>query len=265
MKINNTVVWITGVTSGIGKELVKEFLKYNCKMILTSRNQKKLEELAKEFDFSKEQVLLQTFDLFNYRDIPILVEQALQKFKKIDIIIHNAGITQRSLAIETDIEITEKIFALDFYTPVYLTKLLLPYIRESGNITVISSVAGKIESPYRSSYSAAKHALYGYFESLRTELIKMNQKINVLIVCPGFVKTNISLNAFKGDGSLYNQLDESTQKGLDPNFVAKKIIEAIKKEKKEIIIAGIKEKFALFLKKFFPNLFIKIISKAKVT
>lgn len=265
MKIDNTVVWITGVTSGIGKELVREFSKYNCKFILTSRNQQKLEELKKELNLNDSNVLLQSFDLSNYKEIPKIVNQAIDKFQKIDIVIHNAGITQRALAKETEITTTEKIFALDFFAPVYLTKLILPYLSDNGNITVISSVAGKFESPYRSSYSAAKHALHGFFDSLRIELLKEKSKINILIVCPGFVKTNISFSALKGDGSLHNILDENIAKGLNPNYVAKQIIKAIQREKKEIVISGFREKLALFLKKFFPNLLIKILTKVKVT
>ncbi|MFN3603666.1 MAG: SDR family oxidoreductase [Leptonema sp. (in: bacteria)] len=265
MKIDNTVVWITGASSGIGKELVKELVPYNCKFILTSRNQENLKKLVQNLNLNNERVLIQNFDLSNYKEIPSIVQQAVTKFKKIDVIIHNAGITQRALAEETDIGTTEKIFAIDFFAPVHLTKLLLPYLNEPGNITVISSVAGKFESPYRSSYSAAKHALHGYFDSLRAEFIKKGKNINVLIVCPGFVKTNISLNALRGDGSLYNQLDEGVSKGLEPQFVAKKIIQAIQKEKKEIIISRVKEKTAVYLKRFFPSILSKIIAKSKVT
>ncbi|GIX40567.1 MAG: oxidoreductase [Leptospiraceae bacterium] len=265
MNIDNKVVWITGASSGIGRALVKELAKYHCNFILTSRNCDKLIELIQELQYPEEKYLILPFDLMDYKNLPSLVEKAVERFKKIDILINNAGITQRSLAKETAIETTEKIFALDFFAPVYLTKLTLPYFNEPGNITIISSVAGKFGSPYRSTYSAAKHALHGYFDSLRAELHRENKIIQVLIVCPGFVKTNISLNALKGDGTLHNQLDEGIQKGLEPEYVAKKIINAIKKDKQEIIIAGLKESFAVFLKRFFPEILSKILVKAKVT
>jgi dehydrogenase/reductase SDR family protein 7B len=116
---------------------------------------------------------------------------------------------------------------------------------------------GKLGSPYRSTYAAAKHALHGYFDSLRAELHKENKKIQVLIVCPGFVKTNISLNALKGDGSTHNQLDEGIQKGLDPQYVAKKILDAIQHEKEEILVAGFKESFAVFLNDFSQEFYLK--------
>jgi short-subunit dehydrogenase len=265
MKIDNKVVWITGASSGIGEALVKEFAKYHCNFILTSRNKEKLQELMQRLEYPKEKYLILPFDLTNYKNLPELVQKVIKQFSKIDILINNAGITQRSLAKETNIETTEKIFALDFFAPIYLTKLTLPFLNEPGNITIISSVAGKFGSPFRSTYSAAKHALHGYFDSLRAELHRENKKIQVLLVCPGFVKTNISLNALKGDGTLHNQLDEGVQKGLEPEYVAKKIIASIIKEKREIIVAGFKESMAVFLKRFFPGLLARILVKAKVT
>ncbi len=265
MKIDNSVVWITGASSGIGKSLVKEFAKYNCNLILTSRSLEKLKETVREISYDEKKVLYIPFDLFNYKKLPDIVKEVIKKYKKIDILVNNAGISQRSLAKETDIETTEKIFYLDFFAPVNLTRLLLPYINEPGNITIISSVAGKFASPYRSSYSAAKHALHGYFDSLRLELKRENRKIQVTIVCPGFVKTNISYSALKGDGTLHNQMDEGIEKGLDPDYVGRKIISSIQKEKDEVIISHFKESFAVFLKRFFPDLLNRILIKAKVT
>ncbi len=265
MVIDNKVVLITGASSGIGEALVKEFAHYRCNFILISRNQEKLNRMMQELSYPKDKFLILPFDLTKYKELPKLVNKSIQKFSKIDIIINNAGVTQRSLAKDTTIETTEKLFALDFFSPIYLTKLLLPYLNEPGNITVISSVAGKFGSPYRSSYAAAKHALHGYFDSLRAELKRENQKIQVLIVCPGFVKTNISINALKGDGTTHNQLDEGIQKGLEPRYVAREIIKAIKNEKEEIVVAGLKESFAVLLKRFFPRILSRILIKAKVT
>jgi len=265
MKIDNKVVLITGASSGIGEALVKEFAQHHCHLILVSRNQEKLKQIIQEISYPSNQFLIAPFDLTKYKELPTLVQKIVQKYPKIDVIINNAGVTQRSLAKETTIETTEKLFALDFFSPIYLTQHLLPYLNEPANITVISSVAGKLGSPYRSTYAAAKHALHGYFDSLRAELHKENKKIQVLIVCPGFVKTNISLNALKGDGSTHNQLDEGIQKGLDPQYVAKKILDAIQHEREEILVAGFKESFAVFLKRFFPKVLSKILVKAKVT
>jgi len=265
MVIDNKVVLITGASSGIGEALLKEFTNYRCSFILISRNQEKLKQIMQELNYPQEKFLILPFDLTQYKDLPTVVQEIIKRFPKIDIIIHNAGVTQRSFAKETTIQTTEKIFALDFFSPVYLTQLLLPYMNEPGNITVISSVAGKLGSPLRSSYAAAKHALHGYFDSLRAELHKENKKIQVLIVCPGFVKTNISINALRGDGSPHNKLDEGIQRGLEPRYVAKKIINAIQNEKEEIVVAGLKESFAVLLKRFFPRILSRILVKAKVT
>ncbi len=265
MKIDNKVVWITGASSGIGRALVKTFAKYNCNLIVTSRNEEALKELRQEISYPEEKFFIATFDLTDYKNIHLLVQKVISKFAKIDILINNAGVTQRSLASETQLDVTEKIFALDFFAPLQITRLLLNHMNEPSYIVVVSSVAGKLGSPYRSSYSAAKHALHGYFDSLRAELYKENKKIGVLIVCPGFVKTNISLNALKGDGTTHNKMDEGIQKGLEPTYIAKKIIRAIENNKEEILIAGTKEKFAVFLKRFFPSLLSKILARAKVT
>ncbi len=261
----NQVVWITGASSGIGEALVKEFALRKCKLILTSRNEKKLKELVNQLKLNSEDYLILPFDLYNYKNIPSLVKKALQKFSKIDILINNAGQTQRALATETNIETTEKIFALDFFSPVNLTKHLIPYMNSPSQIVVISSVAGKLGTPFRSSYSAAKHALHGYFDSLRLELLKEKKNINVLIVCPGFVKTNISINALKGNGNLYLHKDEAIEKGLLPEEIAIRIIKAIIKDYKEVVIAQPKEKLAILLKKVYPDLLNRILTKAKVT
>ncbi|RLD76439.1 MAG: short-chain dehydrogenase, partial [Bacteroidetes bacterium] len=132
----------------------------------------------------------------------------------------------------------------------------------NGHITVISSVTGKIGVPLRSAYAASKHALHGFFDTLRAEIWREN--ISISIICPGFIKTNISKNALKADGTAQNTMDPATEKGIEPSALAEKIIQVISKKKEEIVIAG-KENLAIYLKRFLPGLLSKIIKKAKVT
>ena len=147
-----------------------------------------------------------------------------------------------------------------------ITKYLLPHFlkRKSGHFVVVTSAMGIIGTPYRSGYAAAKHALHGFFDSLRAELWKESKKIYVTLVCPGWVHTSVSLNAMMGDGTKLNQMDSTTQDGLDPKVFAKKMVSAIDKKKNEVYIGGTREVMAIYAKRFFPNLFARIVRTAKV-
>jgi short-subunit dehydrogenase len=148
---------------------------------------------------------------------------------------------------------------------VALTKALLPHFIEknSGHFVVITSIVGKIGTPLRSSYAASKHALHGFFDSLRAEVYHNN--IKVTVACPGFVQTNISINALTGNGTAQNKLDAATKNGLTPEIFTKKLLKAVRQEKQEVYIGGFKEKLAVYVKRFFPQLLSKMIRKLAVT
>ena len=188
---------------------------------------------------------------------------AIEKCGPIDILIHNGGISQRSLVVDTRLEVDRRIMEVNFFGAIALTKLALPSMlsRQSGHIVVISSVMGKFGTPFRSSYAASKHALHGFFESLRAEL--WEQGIRVTMICPGFVRTNISINALKGDGSTFGSMDAAQASGMDPEVCAEKILRAIEAERNEVYMGG-KEKLGDYLQRFVPDLFALIIRKAKV-
>jgi len=147
-----------------------------------------------------------------------------------------------------------------------LTKYLLPHFlkRKAGHYVTVSSVMGKFGTPYRSGYAAAKHALHGFFDSLRAEVWKENKNITVTLICPGWIRTNITMHALTGSGGKLNQMDPSTLRGMHANLFAKKMVRAIEKKKEEVFIGGSKELFAIYLKRFLPGLFSRIIRKAKV-
>ncbi len=196
----------------------------------------------------------------------LLAERALTAekiFGHIDIIIHSGGISQRSLAIETDLRVAQRIMNVNFWGAVQLTQALLPMMisRNSGQIIVISSLVGKFGTRLRSAYAASKHALHGYFDSLRAEL---PLEIKVTLVCPGFIKTNITFNALTADGSKQNTMDDAQANGMEPYRCAEQIINAIVQEKQEIYIGG-RESYGVLLKRFFPGVFSRVIRKAKVT
>lgn len=264
MNFSNKIVWITGASSGIGKSLAIELSKQNVKLILSSRNETELNKVKMECE-NPENVKILPLDLENYNSLSSKAEEALSLFDGIDILFNNGGISQRSLAKDTSINVDKRIMDINYLGTVALTKALLPHFikNKSGHFVVTTSIVGKIGTPLRSSYPASKHALHGYFDSLRAEVYKNN--IKVTLVCPGFVKTNVSLNALTGDGTPQNIMDSATSKGLTSEVFAKKLIKAVKKEKQEVYISGFKERLAVYVKRFFPKLFSKMIQKLAVT
>jgi len=264
MNFKNKVIWITGASSGIGKALAIELSNQNAKLILSSRNKTDL-ALVKNQCKNAINVKIIPLDLENYTDFTTDVNKAIFCFGHIDILVNNGGISQRSLAENTLISVDEKILKINYLGTVALTKALLPYFIEnkSGHFVVTSSIVGKIGTPLRSSYAASKHALHGFFDSLRAEIYKYN--IAVTLICPGFVNTNVSINALTGNGNPQQKMDTATQNGIDATKFAKLMAKAIYNQKEEVYIAGFKEKLGVFLKRFFPKLLSKMIRKLAVT
>jgi short-subunit dehydrogenase len=263
--LSTKVVWITGASSGIGEALTIELAKKGAYLILSARRKEELERVKGNCVASSQpNIRILPLDLAQANTLQLSTEAAVQFFGLIDILINNGGISQRSLAKETKLEVDREVMEVDYFGTIALTKHLLPHFlkRKSGHYVITSSVMGMIGTPYRSGYAAAKHALHGFFDSLRAEVWREN--IFVTLICPGWVRTNVTLNAITGDGSKLNQMDKTTKQGLLPAQCAKKIIHAIEKRKEEVYIGGAKEVFAVYLKRFFPSLFSKIVKKAKV-
>ena len=264
MFYKNKTIWITGASSGIGKALALAFSKEGANIILSARNEQKLNEV-KEQCTNPDKVKILPLDLTDFSSFNEKVISAIQFFNGIDILVNNGGVSQRSLATETQFKVDQQIFEVNYFGTIGLTKELLPHFikKQNGQIVVISSIMGKLGTPLRSAYAASKHALHGFFDSLRAEIF--NKNIDVTIICPGYVITDVSKNALTGDGSKFNKMDEATAKGLQPEELAKKALNAISKKKQEVIIAGSKETAAIYLKRFFPKLLSKIVRKVNVT
>jgi short-subunit dehydrogenase len=258
----NKVVWITGASSGIGEALAHQFYVKGCKLILSARRKEELERVKAHIKGTDDSIFILPLDLENTSTVKELTEKAIQKFGKIDILVNNGGISQRSFAQDTPLEIDRKIMEINFFGTIALTKSVLPYLIEqkSGNIITISSIAGKFGFYFRSAYAASKHALHGFFEALRMEV--HNHNIHILMVCPGKVKTNISVNAILGTGKTHNKMDDSQAQGVSAEQCAAEILKGLEKNKYEIFIGG-KELRAVWVKRFFPNLFTKLIRKQK--
>ncbi|RQO40578.1 short chain dehydrogenase [Chryseobacterium sp. KBW03] len=261
---DHKVIWITGASSGIGEALVKDLAKNsNAKIILSSRKEEQLHSVAKNAGLSSDRYAVIALDLKNYKEMPDMAAKAAEQFGKIDILINNAGLSQRSLAMETDIEVDKQLIDIDYIGTVALTKAVVPYMirNKGGQIAVVSSLMGIFGAPMRSGYAGAKHALHGFFDALRAELFDKNIKIT--IICPGFIQTDISVHAVTGDGSVQGTMDDATMNGMPADVFAKRMLHAIEKQKIQKAIGG-REVMAVYLKRFFPNLLAKIIRKAKV-
>ena len=264
MNVTQKVIWITGASSGIGSALAIELSKRGCKLILSARTEDKLIETKESCAGNPEDIAILPLDVGALEALPQKAAAAEQIFGPIDILVNNAGISQRALCIDTQLDVYARLMNINYLGTVGLTKTLLPQMiaRGSGQIVVVSSLTGKFGTPLRTGYSASKHALHGFFDSLRTEVHQHG--IEVLLVCPGFIRTNISINAVVGDGSNQGKMDEAQAKGMDPHQCARQMISAIESGKEEVNIGG-KETFGVLIKRFFPTLFSRMIRSMKVT
>lgn len=261
--LNNKAIWITGASGGIGEALAIELANRGARIILTARSEEKLNGVKARLKGDGHVVY--PMDLLRTEEIPKKVEALLREEGTIDVLINNAGVSQRSLAIDTALDIDRRIMELDYFAAVYLTKALLPQMveRQSGCIVTITSVAGKLGAPKRSAYCAAKHALHGFMDSLRAEVHKDN--IEVLLVVPGSIRTDISRNALAGDGAKHGMLDPAIANGMPVEECARRIVNGIMRGKDEILIAQGKEKLAVYLKRFFPKLLTRMVRKVRTT
>jgi short-subunit dehydrogenase len=255
------VVWITGASSGIGEAIALAFAKEGAKLVLTARREEELIRVKKLTGLPDENVLVLPLDVTEFDKAKPAAEQVISHFQRIDIMVHNAGVSQRSYIQDTDLEVYQSLMNVNFYSTVALTKAVLPYMRnqKGGHFIVISSVAGKIGTIMRSGYNAAKHALHGFYDSLRAEGYEDN--IKVTTICPGYIRTNISLNALNESGAKFGKMDVNQAKGIPAEECARQILDAVKKDKKEIYIGGFKEVAAIYLKRFFPSVLFEQVRK----
>jgi short-subunit dehydrogenase len=263
MNFRNKKVWITGASSGIGEALALAFANEGAYLILSARNMAELERVKKNC-VGATQVDIVRLDIGKHDEIFHIAKETISKLGTIDVLVNNAGISQRSLAKETDFQVDTHIIDINLLGTIAITKAILPSMlaQKSGHIVTISSLMGKFGAPLRSGYAAAKHGLHGFFDTLRAEVFDDN--IKILMVCPGFVRTNISVNAVVADGSKQGTMDEATDKGLAPSVVAQKIIKAMRREKEEIYLGG-REVIGVYMKRFFPKILSRIVRKAKTT
>jgi len=261
MNKKEKIIWITGASSGIGEALAYQWSKEGHFLILSALYEHELQKVQENCAYPNKCKIL-SFNLSKQEEVEQAADTVLQEFGYVDILVNNGGISQRSLVVETIVDVDRKIMEIDYFSGVILTKKLLPAMlaNKNGHIVVTSSIVGLFGFPLRSAYSAAKHAIHGFYESLWAET--HTQGIDITIVCPGRVKTAISLHALTKEGKPHGEMDTAQANGFTPEQCAKRIIKAVKKKKKEIYICQ-KDILMIYFKRYIPFLYYKLVSKIK--
>lgn len=243
--------WVTGASSGIGEALAKGLAARGANVILSGRNIDALRRVAKE---AGGETLVLPFEATDYDALPAAVDKALNWKGGVDLLVNNAGVSQRSLALDTGFDVYRRVMEIDFFAPLRLTQLVLPSMvkRRSGHIVIISSVAGKVGAPLRTAYCAAKHACVGYYDALRAEVEKA-YGVGVSVVTPGSVRTNIAVNAVTGDGAARGRSDDNIDNGMAPEKAAEIILTGVAEGKREIVVAEGMELAALQMRAANPE------------
>ncbi|MHA8108947.1 SDR family NAD(P)-dependent oxidoreductase [Aquirufa sp. A-Brett2-W8] len=261
MKFHNKVVWITGASSGIGEALAYAFAAEGALLVLSARREEELQRVAKACG----NAYVLPFDMLSLAEHTERVNDVINTYGRIDYLVLNAGVSQRSFVKDTEFDVYRRLFEVNFFSIVSLTQAVLPIFaaQKLGVFVPIASVAGRISTPRRAAYGATKHALIGFFDSVRAEVFA--DGIRVTTILPGYIKTNISLHAMNEKGEAYGKMDPNQAKGLDPNFTAVKILQAILAGKNEFFVGGFLEGFGLFVKRFFPSIMPFMLRKIKNT
>lgn len=264
MDVKNKVFWLTGASSGIGEALAYTLSAKGARLILSARRKEELERVKGNCSRETQAYIrILPIDLSEAETLSLSTEAAVQLFGHIDVLINNGGVSQRGLVADTSLSVDRRLMEVNYFGAIGLTKYLLPHFisRVHGHFVTISSLTGKFGTPYRSGYAASKHALHGFFDAVRAEHHRHN--IKVTMICPGFIRTSLTFSALTADGTPLNKMDAAQYEGRSAEWCAVRIVRAIEKEREEVYIGG-REIFAVYLKRFFPAIFSKVIRKVAV-
>lgn len=256
-------VWITGASSGIGEHLCYAFDKAGARLIMSARRETELKRVQAACKHSEKHMIC-VLDMQEVDTIKATANSVLARVSNIDILINNAGITQRGTVEDLDFTIYRRVLEVNYFAKVALTQAILPHMQQrgSGHIVAISSIAGLVGVPYRSAYSSSKAAIIGFMDALRAEV--SDQGISVTSICPGFVRTNIVATA-KREGTAKADADDSMiTGGMSADDAANIMLTAIAKKKPQINVASGAERFAPYIQRFFPKLMYRIMFKARL-
>lgn len=260
MKFKDRIVWITGASSGIGEALAKAFHHAGAKLILSARREDELRRVQTLCGGEPGTRVL-PLDMSRSAELPDKARAAMGLFGGIELLVLNAGISQRALTRNTGESVYRSLMETNFFGPEALARAVLPSMleRKQGHFVVISSIAGKFGVPLRSGYSASKFALHGFFEALRAE--EARNGINVTMVCPGFIRTGISISALKGDGSKHAVMDPELAQGMPAEECARQILAAVSRNDKEVCVGAPRERMLVYMKRFFPSVLARMVSR----
>ena len=249
-------IWVVGASSGIGEGLVNVLSKQGAKLIISSRRTELLNEIATLHPDTDIKVMYA--DMEKHAELPAIAQEAWNLFDGLDYIFLNAGMSVRDLVSETIVEAERKVMDINFWGPVTITKTLLPDLTDSRDVHIVltSSLSGKYGVPKLASYAASKHALHGYFDSLRAETFQTGLKIHIAI--PGFIKTNITVAGLRGDGSVNGQMQQTLEQGMDADQCAKIILKKLARGKEEFVVGG-SERHTVFINRIFPGFTKRLI------
>ncbi len=250
---SNKKIWLTGASSGIGKALAQQLAKQGASLVLSSRRQDVLDELKTNLPHSEKHIVV-ALDLEQSDGLAEIVNKTVNEYGEIDILINNGGVSQRDLAMQTSLEVDRKLMEINYFGTIAMTKALVPQMitRGTGTIVCVSSVAGIVGTQLRTGYSGSKFAVNGFMEGLRAELHQHG--IHVLVANPGYVNTDVALNALKGEGEAAMLQDQNNQNGISAKACALSIMRAIEKGKQEVIIAKGISRIAPWIKRLSPTL-----------
>ena len=260
--LRNKVIWIVGASGGIGGHLARAAAAAGARLVLSGGPPQELVEMAGELGGAHVVAL----DLTDSAALAAAVEAAHAAFGRVDLLVLNAGVSQRATATDTDYAVLRHIIDIDFLSQAEIARLTAARMlrHNAGTILVVSSLAGLVATPLRSGYCAAKHAIHGYYNALRAELA--DSAVSVTIGVPGFVRTDISRNAVTADGAAYGRLDPNQLRGRQPALVAQRLLRAALAGRREVRLAmGLKGRLAMFLSVCLPGLYARIIARARVT
>jgi short-subunit dehydrogenase len=244
------VVWITGASSGIGRSLALAFAAAGARLILSARRPEALAEVQRSCGSAE--VRLVPFDLADLDVVPARAADGLACFGGVDIMVHNAGLAARDRVASTTRDVHERILRTNYLGPALLTQALLPSMLErgGGHFVVISSLSGKYGGPLLAAYAASKHALHGFFESLRAE--EHDRGIMVTFIVPGFIRTDITAHALTGAGGSFGRVLPIYRSAMDPDECARRILRAVARRRQEVLVGGA-EVWTVYLKRWFPR------------
>ena len=248
----NKVVWVTGASSGIGEALARALSAEGALLVLSARRTQRLQALAAQLE-RPDDVLILPLDMADADAIPVAAKAAQDWKGRVDVLINNAGISQRSLAHETNMDTIRQVMEVNYFGVVHLTACLLPDMlaKSTGHIVFISSVAGYVSTPMRSAYASSKHAVRAHANTVRAETSKAG--LQVTVICPGYIRTDISSAALCGDGTPKGQHDRAVLKGMDPAVAARKMLNGIHRRRMEFYVGG-REVWAIYFQRFIPRI-----------